>query len=77
MSARVNLRDVARGIGLGEVGCGDNSCIWGSPGGMGTNGGCRCIDGRSGQSERHVLLQMQRVARHLLDVYRVIGSEKS
>lgn len=24
--------------------CGDNSCIFGPPGGMGTNGGCRCFD---------------------------------
>lgn len=24
------------------IGCGDNSCRWGAPGGMGTNGGCRC-----------------------------------
>jgi len=22
--------------------CGDNSCVFGAPGGMGTNGGCRC-----------------------------------
>jgi hypothetical protein len=32
---------------LAEVGiepCGDNSCIFGSPGGMATNGGCRCFD---------------------------------
>ena len=28
-----------------KVGCGDNSCVWGSPGGMATNGGCRCFDG--------------------------------
>ena len=26
------------------IGCGDNSCMWGSPGGMATNGGCRCHD---------------------------------
>lgn len=25
-----------------KIGCGDNSCIWGGPGGMATNGGCRC-----------------------------------
>ena len=24
-------------------GCGDNSCMFGSPGGMATNGGCRCL----------------------------------
>lgn len=26
------------------IGCGDNSCVWGSRGGMATNGGCRCHD---------------------------------
>ncbi len=26
------------------IGCGDNSCVWGSRGGMATNGGCRCYD---------------------------------
>jgi len=26
------------------IGCQDNSCIWGPPGGMGTNGGCRCYE---------------------------------
>ena len=27
---------------LFNIGCGDNSCCWGSRGGMATNGGCRC-----------------------------------
>lgn len=39
----MKLRDYAKSIGL-DVGCGDNSCIWGSPGGMATNGGCLCVD---------------------------------
>jgi hypothetical protein len=26
-----------------ELGCSDHSCVWGHPGGMGTNGGCKCI----------------------------------
>ncbi len=33
------------GVSLGkmfQIGCGDNSCMWGSRGGMATNGGCRC-----------------------------------
>jgi len=25
------------------IGCTDHGCIWGHPGGMGTNGGCRCL----------------------------------
>ena len=29
---------------LADLRCGDNSCVWGvSPGGMHTNGGCRCF----------------------------------
>ena len=27
-----------------EVGCGDNSCVWGRPGGMATNGHQRIMD---------------------------------
>ncbi len=25
------------------IGCGDGGCVWGHPGGMHTNGGCRCL----------------------------------
>jgi len=25
-----------------KIGCADNSCVFGPPGGMGTNGGCQC-----------------------------------
>jgi hypothetical protein len=28
---------------LKDYGCGDSGCIFGSPGGMATNGGCRCF----------------------------------
>lgn len=31
-----------------DLGCGDNSCILGSTGGMGTNGGCCCFHERHG-----------------------------
>lgn len=27
-----------------DYGCGDNSCVFGSPGGMATNGGCICFE---------------------------------
>lgn len=30
--------------------CADNSCIFGSPNGLGTNGGCRCVQRRSAES---------------------------
>lgn len=68
------LRDVAAALGL-VVGCGDNSCVWGSPGGMATNGGCRCYGGRGSQSERIGLLQMQRVALHLLAEHNVVTAQ--
>lgn len=75
MSKRIKLRDVAAGLGM-EVGCGDNSCIWGSPGGMATNGGCRCRSSKGGPDERTTMLQMQRVATHLLDVYNVLSASE-
>lgn len=66
--SRVKLRDVAKALGL-DVGCGDNSCMWGSPGGMATNSGCRCY---GGEQPYHIgLRQLARVATHLLDVYNV------
>jgi hypothetical protein len=75
---RKKLRDIATALGL-NVGCGDNSCIWGSPGGMATNGGCRCHKGAKAGGfaldERVTMLQMQRVALHLLDVYNVLHPE--
>ncbi len=66
------LRDIAKALGW-DVGCGDNSCIWGSPGGMGTNGGCRCYGSRGQQSDRTGLLMMTEVARALLR-YRTIDA---
>ncbi len=42
MSAKQKLiREAARSLGM-VYGCTDHGCIWGHPGGMGTNGGCRC-----------------------------------
>lgn len=37
----MTIRELARKHGI-EIGCIDNSCVFGPPGGMGTNGGCRC-----------------------------------
>jgi hypothetical protein len=58
-------RDIARQIGI-ETGCGDNSCLWGSPGGMGTNGGCRCAEKGTDPVElRRDLQKALKVVRHL------------
>lgn len=40
--------------------CGDNSCMFGSPGGMATNGGCRCLERLNGSrlsSEQRVFVR--------------------
>ncbi len=61
----MKLREHAKALGL-DVGCGDNSCIWGSPGGMGTNGGCRCVDHEDCPRRlRRQVRMMARVAQHL------------
>lgn len=67
---RLKLRDVASALGM-TVGCDDNSCRWGAPGGMGTNGGCRCYGSSGGQDHRIGMIQFRQVAAHLLDVYNV------
>ncbi len=41
-AGRAKLRAALAVVGI--VPCGDNSCMFGSPGGMATNGGCRCLD---------------------------------
>jgi len=38
----MKARELAAKYGI-EIGCGDNSCMFGSPGGMATNGGCHCM----------------------------------
>ncbi len=40
----MNTRQLAAKHGI-VIGCGDSSCIFGSPGGQHTNGGCRCLRG--------------------------------
>jgi hypothetical protein len=38
----LRTREIAASVGV-EIGCGDNSCRFGYPGGQATNGGCRCL----------------------------------
>ena len=44
-----------------ELGCTDHGCIWGHPGGMGTNGGCHCLM----DDDRATLRKSQRAVRQL------------
>lgn len=39
----MKARELLKSLGYEDIGCCDNSCMFGSPGGMGTNGGCRCL----------------------------------
>jgi hypothetical protein len=47
--------------------CGDNSCMFGPPDGMGTNGGCRCFDKMHGwpTEARHAMQRAAMVIRSL------------
>jgi hypothetical protein len=36
--------------------CGDNSCVFGPPGGMATNGGCQCLKGSPIELRRKLML---------------------
>jgi hypothetical protein len=56
-----------------DYGCGDNSCVFGSPGGMATNGGCRCFEemartpeGRQARRnlQKGIYFMRQKLARH-------------
>lgn len=38
-----------------DVGCSDHGCVFGHPGGMGTNGGCRCLEGLPTRGRRTVM----------------------
>lgn len=54
---------------LNTLGCGDSGCIFGRPGGMATNGGCRCFtEPKSGRDEREARMRYRtaiHVAREL------------
>lgn len=48
--------------------CGDNSCVFGPPGGMGTNGGCRCVIERAPgqrQQDRRTIHALASLVREL------------
>jgi hypothetical protein len=47
------------------VGCGDNSCMFGPRGGMGTNGGCRCFERTDGNRTREEIERRAAVGRGL------------
>jgi len=54
------------------IGCVDNSCWFGSPGGMGTNGGCRCVPSALNATKEEVL-EMRHLVRTLAHVLHAEG----
>ena len=46
-----------------DLGCSDGSCVFGSPGGMHTNGGCDCIRDRDVNMLRRRLMAMSQIAK--------------
>lgn len=62
----------AHGVALG---CGDNSCRLGPPGGMATNGGCRCLGRTMGDFERIPPIELRSHMLGLLQVVRAMADE--
>lgn len=48
------------------IGCGVNSCVWGSRGGMSTNGGCRCFATHQTTDEQRAEVRRVRKGIHAL-----------
>lgn len=51
-----------------DLGCSDGGCVFGSPGGMHTNGGCECLKERKPVQMRRYLMAMHQVSRALAAV---------
>lgn len=47
------------------LGCTDHGCVFGHPGGMGTNGGCACIKETDALRLRRTILALADIARVL------------
>lgn len=69
----MKARELAAKFGY-EIGCIDNSCWFGRPGGMGTNGGCRCWP-RAGVAtlSDDELFEMRRLVRDLAAILSAVA----
>jgi len=69
----MKARELAAQHGF-EIGCGDNSCWFGGPGGMATNGGCRCWPRASKNNVTdEELMEMRRLAKTLATVLAAVA----
>lgn len=57
-------------------GCGDNSCVLGSPGGMATNGGCRCIPSSASNITSDEWQRLRRVVRAMSKELHILWRKK-
>jgi hypothetical protein len=73
MTANKLVRQVAERLHPG-VGCTDHGCVFGHPGGMGTNGGCECMKERNPILLKRTIMQMADVAR-CLAAFAYVGEE--
>lgn len=64
MNAKQIVRRIAERRHPG-VGCFDGNCVFGHPGGMGTNGGCECLKEREPVLLRRTILALADIARVL------------
>ena len=67
MSAEKILRTAVHDIS-GDFGCYDPGCIFGSFGGMGTNGGCDCIKDVRDPKARRKLMVLSKAAHRLAEI---------
>ena len=71
----MTARQLAARYGI-QIGCIDNSCMFGAPGGMATNGGCRCPGARfrwAKNVSQGELDDMRTLIRQLAHVMRVVA----
>lgn len=60
------VRAIAEDL-FGDVGCTDGGCIYGSRGGMVTNGGCCCSKERNWNEQRLHALKLSTVAKKIAE----------
>jgi hypothetical protein len=75
MTAKKLRRQVAERL-FGAVGCTDHNCVFGSHGGMGTNGGCGCLKDSNPIQLRRVIMQLRDVGQVLAAIAPVVEVER-
>lgn len=65
------VRAVAEDMFGRSIGCTDGGCIYGSSGGMVTNGGCGCSKDRNANEQRLHALRLSAVAKKIAETLHV------